>query len=339
MKQNSYLFSIIIPVYNVNLYLKDCVESILNQHFNDCEIILVDDGSSDGSELICDYYSNKYHNITVIHKKNEGPGIARNVGIRSSSGKYIIFLDSDDMLVENALDKCKELVLNYDSDVFLGQKFKILFPRGSIKEKIDEIKVKSLEDNILRNLLNENSISITYVWRNIYRKQLIEENKIYFSENILCGEDTDWNIKIFLHAKKISTINFFTHIYRRNRPGSIVTMCSYNRVSDFYKVVSKWIEYADTLKDNELSMAIKRYYSLSFYDNLKYIYNFKNNSELISNISNGKFWKYPFTTKNKIILILKKIIGIKATLIILNTENRFKNWIKVKLVFLKLIDR
>jgi len=93
------LFSIIVPIYNVELYLKECLDSILSQTFNDFELILVNDGSTDKSGDIAKEYKNKYNNIKLIDKENGGLSSARNAGIKKAIGDYILFIDSDDMLV------------------------------------------------------------------------------------------------------------------------------------------------------------------------------------------------------------------------------------------------
>jgi glycosyltransferase involved in cell wall biosynthesis len=95
------LFSIIIPVYKVEKYLDECVQSVLSQSFTDYECILVDDGSPDNCPQICDEYAKKYEQIKIIHKENGGLSDARNVGILQASGEYIVFLDSDDYLADN----------------------------------------------------------------------------------------------------------------------------------------------------------------------------------------------------------------------------------------------
>ena len=92
------LISVVIPVYNVKKYLKKCLETVVNQTYSNLEIILVDDGSTDGSEKICDEYATQYNNVSVIHKKNGGLSSARNAGIDVAKGKYIGFIDSDDFV-------------------------------------------------------------------------------------------------------------------------------------------------------------------------------------------------------------------------------------------------
>ena len=100
--------SLIIPVYNVEKYLEECLDSVIMQIIVDMEIILIDDGSKDNSGKICDKYAEKYNFIKVVHKKNEGVSVARNTGIKMAQGNYIFFLDSDDMLAPNILKKIEE---------------------------------------------------------------------------------------------------------------------------------------------------------------------------------------------------------------------------------------
>ena len=96
-------FSIIVPVYNIKDYIERCIHSVLNQTYANFELILVDDGASDGSEILCDCYAQKHANIKVIHKTNAGLSSARNAGLKIASGNYIIYLDGDDFWIENTL--------------------------------------------------------------------------------------------------------------------------------------------------------------------------------------------------------------------------------------------
>ena len=111
--------SVIIPVYNVEKYLSDCVESVLRQTYTDLEIILVDDGSKDASGRICDDYAKQDLRVRVIHKQNGGLSSARNAGIESANGQYLYFLDSDDWIAENAIELLYEAIKNTQSDLAL----------------------------------------------------------------------------------------------------------------------------------------------------------------------------------------------------------------------------
>lgn len=111
--------SVIIPIYNVEKYLSDCVESVLKQTYTDLEIILVDDGSQDASGQICDDYAKQDSRVQVIHKKNGGLSSARNAGIDQATGQYFFFLDSDDWIAENALELLYKEIKSTGSDLAL----------------------------------------------------------------------------------------------------------------------------------------------------------------------------------------------------------------------------
>ena len=109
---DAILLSIIIPVYNVESYLPRCAESVFSQMTNECEVIFVDDGSTDDSGRICDNYASSRANVSVVHKKNGGLSSARNVGMKSASGQYLLFVDSDDYLLRNAIDDLLSIIVS-----------------------------------------------------------------------------------------------------------------------------------------------------------------------------------------------------------------------------------
>lgn len=126
------LISVIVPVFKVEQYLKRCVSSILNQSYKNIEIILVDDGSPDNCPEICDDLSSKYSNITVIHKKNGGLSSARNAGLEKCNGRYISFVDSDDFIDKNFINRLYECIIKYDADVAMVM-YEETFLRKSIQ--------------------------------------------------------------------------------------------------------------------------------------------------------------------------------------------------------------
>ena len=132
------LIGVIIPVYNVEKYLEQCVDSVLNQSFKDIEIILVDDGSKDSSGEICDYYKEKDSRVKVIHKENGGLSDARNMGIRQCSSEYILFLDSDDYWKENCLEEIARCIEDNVDIVFLTAA-KYFEQTGQIEEKFETL--------------------------------------------------------------------------------------------------------------------------------------------------------------------------------------------------------
>ena len=118
-KEDFGLVSIIIPVYNVESYLPECIESVLKQTYSHWELLLIDDGSSDGSPQICDEFQRKDSRIRAIHKENQGPSAARNLGIEIAGGDYIVFVDSDDWIAPGMLEEMAGKIYRYQTDLVM----------------------------------------------------------------------------------------------------------------------------------------------------------------------------------------------------------------------------
>lgn len=176
--------SVIIPVYNTELYLKDCIDSVLIQTFSNFEIILVDDGSTDCSPFICDEYAKKDSRIRVIHKKNEGQGVARNCALEIAKGNYIFFLDSDDWLIPSALVNVFTLAKKYDVDIICFDTF-YTSERLLLNSKQDEEKIELIDKKeLIRQYLMSNISSTP--WSKFYKRKLWEKIKF---PNIKLHED------------------------------------------------------------------------------------------------------------------------------------------------------
>ena len=128
------LISVIVPVYNVELYLQQCIDSILNQTYSNLEIILIDDGSTDNSSIICDINLEKDHRIKVIHKQNGGLSNARNVGVKNAQGKFVAFIDSDDYISEDYIEVLYRLICKYNADISVCR-FRYVF--GNVEDQVD----------------------------------------------------------------------------------------------------------------------------------------------------------------------------------------------------------
>lgn len=196
--------SIIVPIYNAEKYLKKCIDSIVNQTKKEIEIILVNDGSKDSSEEIIKTYNDK--RIKYYKNKNQGIGKTRNFGIQKATGKYIMFLDSDDFLKKDACEKLYNKAENNNLDVVICDFYKI-FDNGNIEEvRIPSFKDSSLKDN--PKILNENLAP----WAKIYKRTLIVRNEIKFIEN-LKYEDAPFVLEALDRAKKIGKLDECLNYY------------------------------------------------------------------------------------------------------------------------------
>ncbi len=228
---NNPIISIIVPVYNVAIYLRECVESLLKQDIPNYEIILVDDGSSDESGSICDDYSLEYDNIRVIHKTNGGLGSARNAGINAANGKYIIFIDSDDYLETNCLCKLVNIadrdrleILLYGTRTFSDD--------GELPQRDYYRRTKGF--NIIqrgRDAIADaqrNNEYITSVCLRMYNLEYFRSLNLKFNESII-HEDEDVSFLSYAQAERTKIIP--DQLYnRRHRGGSILATRKYYKI-------------------------------------------------------------------------------------------------------------
>lgn len=210
--------SYIVPVYNVEKYIRECVDSILAQTFDDYEIILVDDESPDGCPRICDEYAEKYPNvIKVIHQKNKGLAGARNSGFEKAVGDYVYFFDSDDFFIGDGIAEIYNKAIEVDADI-VQSSFTIINENTGSKGKIStpfEIDRLYLHDEMLKKvLISTTERSTIYVWRNIYKRCFLTENGIRFDENLRMLEDSPFDTLAFLKAKRFMAIDKPIYAYR-----------------------------------------------------------------------------------------------------------------------------
>lgn len=212
------LISVVVPVYNVKQYLEKCICSIMKQTYKNIEIILVDDGSTDGSGTICDEYAKKYDYILAVHKKNGGLADARNYGIEHCNGEYICFIDSDDFITENMIEVLYNNLINNNADVSICN-YKIY---DAISDQYaDACDVReglwTIQD-FWENCYSDKLLYCTYSWNKMYKKSIFD--KARFSVGRI-SEDA-WILKdIISNCKQIYVSNERCYIYVQ-RSGSIM---------------------------------------------------------------------------------------------------------------------
>ena len=236
------LFSIIIPVYKVEKYINECVDSILLQDYKDFEIILVDDGSPDSCPEICDNFSNQDERVKVIHKENGGLSEARNYGIKESKGEYLIFIDSDDYWEGTSHLSNIAAIINKDADIdTVLLKFKLFYEDSNtfFENKIDHsISIADSPDETLYNLV-KSANQASSAWCRVVKRSTIIDNKIFFTKG-LTGEDSDWFIHLSLFVKKYKEYNQVLYVYRQNRAGSITDTIKIKNIEDQFFIIDKW---------------------------------------------------------------------------------------------------
>lgn len=215
MKLNISL-SVIVPIYNVEQQISRCIESILNQQYNNLEVLLIDDGSTDQSGEIAKKYSDKYENVHYYLKENGGLSDARNFGLDIANGEAIIFVDSDDSLIEGRLSVIMNMFFNENLDVLIANAIKVTGDRQYFMRKDSTTNniVSGME--LLFNAQSRNEYNPA-VWMNVYKTDFIKNNNLYFKKGIL-HEDEEWFPRVLLNAKKVKTtsIAFYWYMIREN---------------------------------------------------------------------------------------------------------------------------
>ena len=166
------LVSVIIPVYNVEKYLEKCIDSVLNQTYNNIEIILVDDGSTDNCGTICDEYSKKDDRIKVIHKENGGLSDARNAGIEIATGKFLTFIDSDDFIEDNYIELLYNTLEDYNADLSIAS-HKVIYDK-TIMDKSTNEEFSGDSKLILEKILYDDGVDLS-AWGKLYKAELFKE--------------------------------------------------------------------------------------------------------------------------------------------------------------------
>lgn len=220
--------SVVIPAYNVEKYIKQCLDSVINQTLKDIEIICINDGSKDNTLAILKEFAQKDSRIKLIDKVNEGISVARNQGMELARGEYISFIDSDDWIDENYLENLYNTAKKYDSDVACSS---IIRVTGNHKrKKLLYTKEEYSNDKDKKNELTNVPIC-NYVWNKIYRREKLLKSCVKFP----CGrvyEDVIWSIQVIYYMDSVVTVPSASYYYRKN-PTSIGSTKSEKNAKDF----------------------------------------------------------------------------------------------------------
>ena len=288
--------TVIVAIYNIEKYLKRCLESIRCQTFLDFECILVDDGSFDSCALICDEYTVIDKRFSVIHKKNEGLPQARKTGFENASGQYLLFIDGDDWLEKNMLELMVTQAKSKNSDVVICDFYKDF---GNVKKHIT-INFSSKKSKIMESFIKKPGY-MNYFWNKLIKKELFLNN-IDFPQNITLCEDLYVIFKILYYAKNVSHIAFPLYHYMQINSSAMtknITKMSYQSKMD---VLDNIIDFCAE-KDDFNSEAIINFYKI--YNRLPLIlYKDLRNNELWTTTfpeSNAYIWKVPLRLDYKIL--------------------------------------
>lgn len=205
--------SVVLPIYNVEDYLERCVRSVLAQTYTNLEVILVDDGAKDSSGQICDRLAKEDNRIVVVHKENGGLSSARNVGYDIATGKYLMYIDSDDCVKKDVVKKCVDTIEEEDSDIVIYGYEKVT-EEGNILEVCKWTEKTYSHDEMEKHLYDAISeMSFGYAWNKLYKKSVIDESGIRADSKIIDREDLIFNMELLKYVKKISYIEYVGYEY------------------------------------------------------------------------------------------------------------------------------
>lgn len=299
--ESKYLISIIIPVYNVELYLKDCLDSVLNQSFKDFEIILINDGSTDNSLSICEGFENSFPNIRVVNQPNKGLSAARNKGIEKAIGKYIAFIDSDDLIHCDFLKILLDNIGDADMSICRVQEFQ----NG---EHIDLTKninptVVAYSGMEMNEYLYHHTLAATTIIapNKLYKKSLWDNYR--FPINRL-HEDCAIIYKIIDKAAQVKLIDAELYYYRK-RENSITSIRSFKSLKDEYNAASEQIAFFEQKKQLNIIRNANRFRKSLFLNPA-----LDKNWEVWKKYTIFNIFKDDLRTKVKLKLLSKKICSI-----------------------------
>lgn len=231
--------SVIIPIYNGEKYFADCIQSILDQSFTNIEIIVINDGSTDGSLSLIKRYAQNDSRIVVINQKNKGVSAARNAGLSKARGDYIMFVDADDYI---ARKDALELLIDFAKEN--GNPDVVCFRRvGDTRGRKAPSGYSKLNDSIIGRMIVDETINT--LWDKLYKKSIIKENSIKFPVGIRMAEDLLFNVQYFCEAKTIGFFDEELYYYREDNQESATKKYMPNKYDDLMYVNRKMSEIID----------------------------------------------------------------------------------------------
>ena len=246
------LISVIVPVYNVEDYIEKCLDSIINQTYNNLQIIIVDDGSPDDSGKICDDYAKKDSRITVLHKENGGVSFARNIGLQNATGNWVTFVDSDDWIKNDYIEQLLKIAKQDNADVVLCGYNRV---NNTARQEINATGGKdtfSLSEYLIKTLNPQTGFGFCHM--KLIKKDCIQN--LRFDENLVVGEDALFNMQLSKNIKKAVFYKKALYNYRNNS-NSVVKRYDDNYAKKYLESMKKCKEY---ITSNYTDSKIKQNY-------------------------------------------------------------------------------
>ena len=263
-KNQSPLLSVIVPAYNVEAYLHQCARSVLEQSYDDFELILIDDGATDRSGEICDEFANTDKRVKVLHKLNGGLSDARNAGISLARGRYLMFVDGDDYIAKSALELIAGALARDDYPDVMFIRAVMVYPDGGEKPYGRAFSRGDFfgrdHQSVLGRLTSGGQFHVSACVK-VVSKSLCNEAGGFWKG--IVGEDVDFSAAVYMAAQSYSALEETCYYYRQQRQGSITAQQTDRRLKDLLRIVDKWVTIAR--RGHPLSEWIYRFMYHQFY--------------------------------------------------------------------------
>lgn len=258
------MISLILPIYNVEKYLKECLESILNQSYKNYELIIVDDGSIDRSMAIVNEYRNKFKDIKILTQKNKGVSEARNLALENAEGEYILFVDSDDFLKCDMIEKLISTTMETDSDIVISNYY-LYYDENKYEKFLKGMPLFKIYENYEVIDMMLKYIIQGQLWNKLFKLSLLKENNFKFEKGRYI-QDIFPVFKVINKANKISYIDEALYFYRQ-REGSTVNKKNKKLTEDYHHAMTSIIKYVEENKINirEYSLRTFKAYVFSYF--------------------------------------------------------------------------
>lgn len=247
--------SIIVPVYNVESYIRQCINTIISQTFINWELILIDDGSPDNSGKICDEYAVKDSRIKVVHKYNSGVGASRNLGIDISTGEYVVFVDSDDFCTESYLDNFIQGLIKYPKSDLIIQGLYLYDDKIISKRFFSE----SYYNNVVSAIIDNKLFSYGGPYCKLFKKEILQKYSIRFATNYSFGEDTIFFLRYLSHVQDLYFVSAVGYYYRDFQGNRLSKKCHH-----FINLYQFAVESMDLVKTLDKSNLLAKKYSYNY---------------------------------------------------------------------------
>jgi len=304
------MISFVIPIYNGKEYVRNCLDSILAMELDLFEVVLIDDGSTDGSAEIFCAYAEKYPFIRLERQENTGPSAARNRGLDLSRGEYIAFFDADDYINPAALRKTIAQLREYPEAELWASDFCRVADNGCVLDRvyqIDDTMEPILAEGYLRQFLRRQDC-VWNVWRYLFKREFLVRNRLRFIEGVDCAEDLEFMVRALTKAKKLAFFHNPYYFYRVNYGETLTRRYSAKRIGHLTEMLQSSAVYLSGQSTNEAQALLDKI-GLEFILNLSLIWEVPPNERLQTRqLFQGAAWITGLTNQNVL-----RLLGIAAS--------------------------